>query len=455
LYLSPYRLLYRDRMTMSLGSSTSINAQLYLGIIGAIAFGALVIWLLIEIELSIIFKAVPEKRKKSKKKADVEEEEGTFEGDRQDNNVASDEPAGESPRPRKLDRNQKLIIIAKVATIVLLAYLLLVFLPSGLWLSLIGLSAVIFALLRVSIIEEHRRQRYDRLAAIVTLILLIASSASIATYARLAAREGPMYEGPARIVGYDDTSYYNDGDNLKRTDLEVSWGGEWACPETGKYCAAFVNGALCEVDEDAYNDDDARRLDENNEDANENEDQNEQVEEDYDGDEENEEELEEENEEVEEANEELEEENEELQEEVEELEEENEELQNYYFEDDVFGDDYWVTDWSSIWGDYACYDLFDTDLEGMEYDSDTPPGDDGWPFVNIYGSCKSCTAYLVDYYSTEFFQKITSYQTQARNYLIAGFVGLSVTLALVVKERVSPSNDNELTLISNEGGMIA
>lgn len=32
-------------------------------------------------------------------------------------------------------------------------------------------------------------------------------------------------------------------------------------------------------------------------------------------------------------------------------------------------------------GDYACKDLFDTNLEREEFDADSPPGDDEWPFV--------------------------------------------------------------------------
>ena len=83
-------------------------------------------------------------------------------------------------------------------------------------------------------------------------------------------------------------------------------------------------------------------------------------------------------------------------------EEEEEELDEaieeaYSFDDDVWYDDYWSqTTWNDVWGDYSCEDLFDYDLSGLGFDNDEPPGTDDWPFVNIYGNCKTCSAYVID-----------------------------------------------------------
>jgi hypothetical protein len=138
---------------------------------------------------------------------------------------------------------------ATTSVLVLMVYLLLVYLPSGLWLSILGVIAVMGITLRMQLAEELRRKRLDRLFGIITLFLVIAAMLSIATYCRLTLREGEIYQGRARIVGYDETSYNNGDGDTTRTDLEVSWGSSWGCPhDNGKECQAFVNGALCEAE---------------------------------------------------------------------------------------------------------------------------------------------------------------------------------------------------------------
>lgn len=96
--------------------------------------------------------------------------------------------------------------------------------------------------------DEIRRRRYDRLGAILTLIIFAASFLSLITYASVGLKEGTIYEGPARIIGYDTSTYETHG-NVKssssstsskknkggandevfatRMDLEVAWGGDW------------------------------------------------------------------------------------------------------------------------------------------------------------------------------------------------------------------------------------
>lgn len=125
---------------------------------------------------------------------------------------------------------------------------------------------------------------------------------------------------------------------------------------------------------------------------------------------------------------------------------------NYSFEDDMFEDDWWSHSWTDVWGEYTCNDIFDSDLEGKTYDSDVKPGDDEWPFVNIYGSCNRCEAYLVDYYSTEHFNMIKQYQHHAQNYALVGLFGVIITSILIIKQYLSPAEENELGLLMNEGG---
>lgn len=144
------------------------------------------------------------------------------------------------------------------AVLILLIYLLLVFLPSGLGLSILGVVSIALILLRSYIYEELRRSRLDRLAAILTFFLVIASMLSLVTYARLTLKAGYIYQGRARIVGHDETKYSDGKEDYFRTDLLVAWGGSWGCPfdDASKQCQAMVSGALCEI---KSNDDERRR----------------------------------------------------------------------------------------------------------------------------------------------------------------------------------------------------
>ena len=574
-------------------------------------------------------------------------------------------------RKKRVHKETKIGIFFNVALVTFVNYLLLVYLPSGIAPSLLAMTLLSTILLRAQLIEDLRRKRMDRISTIFTLLIFMAAFLSLCTYATLGKKEGGVYEGPARIVGYDVTNYNNEDQTALRTDLEVEWGGSWGCPDTpGKQCHAYVSGALCEVNEDrkrgrnlasprdlkeqkkqplADTDDTTKEYykevegyqkdfveDEKDavEDAAEEEDlyyvEILQETEDYlqdvsntteididsvennitataldvtndvavadkeaadgtvsvedvekeDSDvttleqevadlEQKVQELEEQNIEEEEVVEitagdaeyyavaakeasnttiELENENEELADNEEyykevasEVEEENEELidanEDYYeknevleeevhdepsteemitityypvngtnpdgeyyeivtetevdvdenmgyagdddenmeearddeymeearddeymgysdyaFEDDFFEDEYWSYDWSAAWGDYACNDLFDTDLEGDTYDESTAPGDDNWPYVTIYGSCNSCKAFLVDYYSTEHFDKIKKYQTHAFTYATFGVVSLAITGALMLKQWLRPAEENQIDLLMSDGG---
>ena len=143
----------------------------------------------------------------------------------------------------KLTLEEKLILYAMVLLLLFLTYLLLVFLPSGATASLFGTLCMSCVIFKTQVSDEIRRRRYDRLSAILTLIIFAASFLSLITYASVGLKEGTIYEGPARIVGYDTSTYETTHGNVKgknqkngnaqketyatRMDLEVAWGGDW------------------------------------------------------------------------------------------------------------------------------------------------------------------------------------------------------------------------------------
>jgi hypothetical protein len=141
--------------------------------------------------------------------------------------------------------------------------------------------------------------------------------------------------------------------------------------------------------------------------------------------------------------------------EEEEIEELEEEL-NYEYEDDVYASDYWNYDWDSVWGEYACEDLFDQDVNALTpFDPDTAPGSDDWPTVQIYGSCRSCEAYLMDYYTTEHFQQIQDFQTQYYIYAALSVILFVLAGLLRLREHYRPSQEKQIVLLNNEGGVVA
>lgn len=133
----------------------------------------------------------------------------------------------------KLNLEEKLVLYVMVCILLFLVYLLLVYLPSGATASLFGTLCIAGIMFKTQIANELRRGRYDRLAAIATLIIFAASFLSLITYSEIGIREGTIYEGPARIVGYDTSIYEKEsgsGDfktEATRMDLEVAWGGAW------------------------------------------------------------------------------------------------------------------------------------------------------------------------------------------------------------------------------------
>ncbi len=129
------------------------------------------------------------------------------------------------------------------------------------------------------------------------------------------------------------------------------------------------------------------------------------------------------------------------------------------FDDDMFEDEYWDYEWGAVWGEYACNDLFDADIENMSYDVSEAPGsekegEDAYPFINIYGSCNSCQAFIVDYYSEEHFNKIRRFERHSGKYFLFGMLSLMVTAALATMQRLSPSEENEVNLLMDQNGLM-
>lgn len=472
-------------------------------------------------------------------------------------NIKVKKPKSVGYRRHHLEPSTKTILYSSVIFVTLFVYLLLVFVPGGsVILSFIGVLSVMVAFLKSQIVSEFRLGRFDRLSTLITLVLFTAACLCFFTYARYSLLEGVIYEGSARIVGYSDESYNNmAGDKVRRTDLEVAWGGNWACRNFGKQCQSHVNGALCEVekqddidqfdddgseqynltayksngDEDSHayttnnrklkegrsNDDsdkgrsndysssnvvindknsinDEDKVEVLEEEVEDLEEELEDTEERYYVEKEIVDELEEEIQDVDEivdevsnayyeelayedeildendklyyANEDLYSENidlyyknKELEDELEELESDLDEARDSSFGgyiDDSFSDDYWKADWSRLWGDYACSDLFETDLESMDYSPDESPGNDGWPVVNIVGKCNTCEAFLLDYYSTMYFANVASYQTRGINYAIAGSASFLLTLILYLRQSMFPvEDDKDMELITSDGGV--
>mmetsp|Transcript_12563 Transcript_12563/g.29736 ORF Transcript_12563/g.29736 Transcript_12563/m.29736 type:complete len:688 (-) Transcript_12563:183-2246(-) len=555
------------------------------------------------------------------------------------------------------------IQIVSVLALILLTYLLMVQSTAAVFLRMLGSLCVFAVFLRFQIGEEIRRQRVDRIMLLLSLFLLIASMLSTLVYSMKQLKQGEIYEGPARIVGYSKENYNNTKhDPTTRTDIAVSWGKDWGCPLSGGIvCQANVEGAMCQShpdkeqtkhkphydtrrnrnrfledksDEDERNEEEQKEeeteeveealeedledeeksnqeLEEENEDLSEEnamlqkeieelkeenevedeenneivaqenseldeiadeynedimiveeeeyedaqayvdyeyeeeeeslEDQiesatddevkeelNEEEEEDQEDQDELDEEYEEDEELLEEyaeeyadladedydefANEQdntiaFDEEKEEIEEEVEETEdeiedngyssssnggddsttddiyeemaedvydEEEEEIEEEYeeayydeddwywdeypsyYDDDYYEDEYWNYDWESIWGDYACEDLFDADISGQSYDPNTPAGgDDEWPFVNIYGSCKTCEAYILDYFAEEAFEETQEFKQQAIVYLAGAVSGFIWALLSYIKYKVLPTSENEIELLGTDGGVLA
>ena len=96
-------------------------------------------------------------------------------------------------------------------------------------------------------------------------------------------------------------------------------------------------------------------------------------------------------------------------------------------------------------------------MEGKSFDDSVKPGSDqeDWPYINIYGSCKTCEAYILDYFAEEAFEEVEIYKTQAIMYLTGAVGGFAATVLLYFKYRISPTAENEVVLLSSDCGALA
>eukprot|EP00980_Cylindrotheca_fusiformis_P010563 scaffold2334_cov118-Cylindrotheca_fusiformis.AAC.35 len=565
------------------------------GSVCGIVFAAmLIIFLLVDIEASkASFLRVDPKQ--SSLDLQVEDSKNGMEVER--SSSQDQEPELRQRRGNRVPCSFKMMQVGSVLILILLTYLLLVTSNAPLWLAALGSICVFGMFLRFQIGDEVRRQRWDRLTLMVSLLLLIAAFLNLSTYAWKSLKQGEIYMGPARIMEYDPEPYNNSNfsDPIIRTDLIVSWGKDWGCPFTGgKVCQAPVKGVMCasEVSTGSAGDDNENGnnnnqgsssnqeksgsksssnstgktkgknssnstndsdLEEKNEELEEEnallekeveelkEQNDEQVDEEADAEEMLEEEMigdefedgeeilevedeldeaqadedvlkdemekQQNNEEIEDTTddsvkEEIEEDNEKLDEDIDETEaelkdEENEytEIEDEYgdaadeyydeasdaaedltedylsdtedeaspsssaywdeeefeYDDDMYDSEYWYYDWDSAWGDYGCSNLFDSDISDLVYnDSESPGGEDDWPFINIYGSCKTCDAYVMDYFAEEAFEQLDDYFFQFVMYMLLTLLGLGVSLIGFIKSKIAPPAENQVELLGSD-----
>lgn len=374
------------------------------------------------------------------------------------------------PKKRYLTQYRRLVLMLTVAVITILTYLILVFSNAPTWLQWLGMIIILVLLGPIlQYGEEVRRGRYDRLAMLLTLVMILSTGLHLAVYAASQYADEDIYEGKARIINYQDDAYNNaEGDVITRTDLIVAWGGDWGCPyNPGQTCEATVPGALCDSGRRRrrrrVQDDGDGAADEQDGAA---EDGQDGAAEDGQGDD-----LAASYEELKEEYDYLENQYQTLQGQYDNLQEQNENLQadltayenaydeledeteaEYYWDDDYYYDTYWdELSWDDIWGDYECEEMFEYNLDESTYDESTPPGDDGWPYLNVYGNCDTCEAFIVDFYSTEHFQEITDYKQAAVRYAVSAIFTSFLTILLAIKHRMSPAAENEIELLPSAG----
>lgn len=321
----------------------------------------------------------------------------------------------------------------------------------------------------VSPLSGENKARYDRLASIATLLLLIAAFSSMGTYASKSMQEngrGSTYKGYARVTDYDTTNYDNDmygGDEGAvpiRLDLDVEWSG---CKEK-KTCQSVVHGVLCEADlnngrryraleEDQgeqNNENDKEEENEGQENDQENEEQNNEGEES--GDDQSQDNDEQEEDEAQEEG---------SQEEDEEHEEgdgggEEEDEERYSFGDDSYGSAYWnAVDWEEVWGETECGEMFNMNLGSGYYDEYSQAGYDGWPAVYISGNCNTCQAYVGDYKKSKHYKHIQYFKYRGFAYLALAIMGVAYVNWLLHKNETPLSDKEEKLLTSVDGDLTA
>lgn len=104
---------------------------------------------------------------------------------------------------------------------------------------------------------------------------------------------------------------------------------------------------------------------------------------------------------------------------------------------------------------YSCQDLFDEDTSRLNYDTSVPAGTDGYPYINIYGSCKTCEAYILDYFAEEAFESVEEYKKLAISYMTVAAGGFLFSFMMFIKYKVNPPAEHEIDLLGSDGGVMA
>lgn len=104
---------------------------------------------------------------------------------------------------------------------------------------------------------------------------------------------------------------------------------------------------------------------------------------------------------------------------------------------------------------YSCEDLFDEDTAGMSYDTATPAGTDDYPYINIYGSCKTCEAYILDYFAEQAFESVEEHKQMAILYMTGAIAGFLFSLVAFIKYKSNPAAENEIELLGHDSGVLA
>ena len=91
----------------------------------------------------------------------------------------------------------------------------------------------------------------------------------------------------------------------------------------------------------------------------------------------------------------------------------------------------------------------------MTYDTSVPAGTDDYPFINIYGSCKTCEAYILDYFAEEAFESVDEHRRMAITYMSFAFGGLAFSFLAYIKYKANPSAENEIELLGGDSGVMA
>ena len=95
-------------------------------------------------------------------------------------------------------------------------------------------------------------------------------------------------------------------------------------------------------------------------------------------------------------------------------------------------------------------------MSDRSFDAHEAPGDDGFPFIQVYASCKTCDAYILDYFAEEAFEEYDEFRKQSIMYFAGAIAGLVISLVSFTKYKLAPPPENEIELLGCEtSGVVA